>query len=259
MAKNRRQGFLFKKVGEGVVGVKISAIVLVGGSYDKELLRKCLNSLAWTDEIIKVETDKLPGSFAQWRNEGAKRAKGNWLLYVDSDEQVSRDLKLEILNLFRISNLEFGISAYAIPRQNILLGKCMRFGGWWPDYVVRLIQKDALFEWEGDLHEQPKVKGQIGKLKEPLLHTSHRTISEMVAKTNEWSEIEARLLFKAGHPKMTWWRFFSAAFREFWYRGVVKFGFLDGTVGIIEIVYQVFSRLVTYSKLWEKQLSATRT
>jgi len=216
-------------------------------------------------------------------------------LYVDSDEQVSRDLKLEILNLFRISNLEFGISAYAIPRQNILLGKCMRFGGWWPDYVIRLIQKDALFEWEGDLHEQPKVRGEIGKLKNPLIHVirliqkdalfewegdlheqpkvrgeigklknplihvSHRSLTEMVAKTNEWSEIEARLLFKAGHPKMTWWRFFSAAFREFWYRGVVKFGFLDGTVGIIEIVYQVFSRLVTYSKLWEKQLSATRT
>jgi len=255
-------------VGEGVVEVKVkgqrlkvkvSVIMLVGGNYDEKLLKKCLASVSWADEIIRVETDKLAGSFADWRNEGAKKARGEWLLYVDSDEQVSRDLKLEILNLFRISNLEFGISAYAIPRQNILLGKCMRFGGWWPDYVIRLIQKDALFEWEGDLHEQPKVRGEIGKLKNPLIHVSHRSLTEMVAKTNEWSEIEARLLFKAGHPKMTWWRFFSAAFREFWYRGVVKFGFLDGTVGIIEIVYQVFSRLVTYSKLWEKQLSATRT
>lgn len=76
----------------------------------------------------------------------------------------------------------------------------------------------------------------------------------MVEKTNIWSEIEAKLLYDSGHPKMNIFRFFSAGFREAWYRGVVKLGFLDGTVGIIEIIYQTFSRLITYSKLWELQL-----
>lgn len=237
--------------------VKVSAIVLVGGSYDRELLKKCLDSLAWTDEIVKVGTRKLPGSFAEWRNEGAKRAGGDWQLYIDSDEEVTAGLRGEIKS--KIKNQKSKINAFAIPRQNILLGKRMRWGGWWPDYVVRLIKKDALIGWEGELHEQPKIKGFVGKLKQPLIHTSHRTITEMVEKTNNWSEIEAKLLFESGHPKMTWWRFFSAGFREFWYRGVVRLGFLDGTVGIIEVIYQVFSRLVTYSKLWEKQLSVTRT
>jgi hypothetical protein len=77
----------------------------------------------------------------------------------------------------------------------------------------------------------------------------------MVEKTNKWSEIEAELLFEAGHPKMNFARFCSAAFREFWYRGIVKLGFLDGTTGVIEIIYQMYSRLITYSKLWEKQLN----
>ena len=58
----------------------ISAIVLVGGSYDKELYKKCLDSVAWADEIIKVETENLKGSFAEWRNYGAKKAKGDWIL-----------------------------------------------------------------------------------------------------------------------------------------------------------------------------------
>lgn len=231
--------------------MKISAIILIGGEVNKKLLARCLKSLLWADEIIKIETNNLSGNFSDWRNEGAKRASGDWLFYVDSDEEVTPKLREEIQgNIF-----EGKYTAYAIPRKNILLGKEMKFGGWRPDYVLRLIKKDALKKWEGELHEQPKVEGEKGKLKESLIHTSHRNITEMVEKTNKWSEIEAKLLFESGHPKMTWWRFFSAGFREFWYRGIVKLGFLDGTFGIIEIFYQTFSRMVTYAKLWELQKS----
>lgn len=238
------------------MAVKISAIVLIGGIYDKELLQKCLKSISWADEVIKVKTDKLPGGFADWRNYGAKKAKGEWLFYVDSDEQVTDNLRQEIE--LKIKNLKFKIKAYAIPRKNILLGRRMRFGGWWPDYVLRLIKKEALIRWEGELHEQPKIRGKIGKLKQPLIHISHRSLEEMVAKTNEWSEIEARLLFEANHPKMNVFRFFSAGAREFFNRGIKKLGFLDGTIGIIEVIYQTYSRMITYAKLWEMQLNRSK-
>ena len=76
----------------------------------------------------------------------------------------------------------------------------------------------------------------------------------MVDKTNEWSEIEAKLLYDSHHPKMNFFRFASAAFREFWYRGVEHLGFLDGKIGVIETMYQVYSRLITYAKLWELQI-----
>jgi len=242
----------------------ISAIVLVGGNYDQKLFEKCLDSLSWTDEIVRVETDGISGSFSEWRNEGAKRARGEWLFYVDSDEEVPPNLKNEIL--LTINHQPLAISAFAIPRSNILLGRRMRWGGWWPDFVVRLIKKDALIKWEGELHEQPKLKslpagrqGLVGHLKNPLIHNSHRSLSEMVEKTNKWSEIEAELLFKSGHPKMNIARFFSAGFREFWYRAVIKLGFLDGTIGVIEVFYQTYSRLITYAKLWEKQQSTIHT
>ena len=228
----------------------ISAIILDGGKSEPELLKKCLSSVSWADEIVKVDTKKIKGSFAEWRNWGAKQAKSEWLIYVDTDEEVTDDLKETILNV--ISSDEF--SAYAIPRLNIFLGQEMKHGGWYPDYVLRLIKKDKLKNWVGDLHEQPNISGPIAHLKTQLKHTSHRSISEMVDKTNNWSEIEAKLLFDSGHPKMNVLRFFSAGFREFWYRGVVNLGFLDGTVGVVEIIYQVFSRFVTYSKLWEMQL-----
>ena len=227
----------------------ISAIILVGGEYDKKLLEKCINSLSWADEIIKVETEGLEGSFSEWRNYGAKKAQGDWLFYVDADEVVTPELREEILK----NVVEEKYSAYAIPRKNILLGRQMRFGGWWPDYVLRLIKKDALIGWEGELHEQPKVKEDAGKLKNPLIHNSHRTLTEMVEKTNKWSEIEAKLLFNSGHPKMNIARFISAGAREFWQRGIIKLGFLDGTVGAVEVFYQTYSKLITYAKLWELQ------
>lgn len=233
----------------------ISAIVLVGGNYDKKLLERCLASISWCDEIVKVETTGLGGSFADWRNLGAKKAKGEWLFYVDSDETVSPKLKEMILQV--IGSGEF--AAYAIPRRNIFLGHAMHWGGWWPDFVLRLIRKEKLKRWKGELHEQPEIIGTTCHLKEPLIHESHRNLSEMVEKTNRWSEIEAKLLYDSGHPKMNIFRFFSAGFREVWYRGFIKLGFLDGTVGVIEIIYQTFSRLITYSKLWELQLKNARS
>lgn len=237
---------------ESGIGNSISAIILIGGKTDDVLLKKCLASVSWCDEIIKVETKDIKGSFSEWRNEGAKKAKFDWLLYVDTDEEVTPLLRKEVE--FQITNYKLQISAFAMPRKNKLLGHYMRWGGWWPDYVIRLIRKETLKGWFGDLHEQPVIEGEIGKLKNPILHDSHRNISDMIEKTNKWSEIEADLLYKSGHPKMNFARFCSAGFREFWYRGVKKLGFLDGTAGIIEIIYQVYSRLITYSKLWELQL-----
>lgn len=231
--------------------MKVSAIVLVGGKFqDKELLKKCLESVSWCTETVRVETEKVKGGFAEWRNEGAKRAKGDWLFYIDSDEECTIALKKQILQMAESD--EF--SGFAVPRRNILLGRPMRWGGWWPDYVLRVIKKSKLKKWAGELHEQPQLEGNIVHLSEPLIHRSHRNLTEMVEKTNEWSEIEAKLLYDSGHPPMNVFRFFSAGFREFWYRGVRKLGFLDGTVGIIEVYYQVFSRLITYSKLWELQI-----
>ena len=233
----------------------VSTIVLIGGKYDEILLKRCLDLVKWADEIIKVETDELSGSFSEWRNYGAQKATGDWLFYVDSDEEVSKELREEI----EIELEKERFCAYAIPRKNILLGKEMKHGGWKPDYVLRLIKKEALIKWEGELHERPEIKGEIGKLKQALIHTSHRTLTEMVEKTNKWSEIEGDLLFKSNHPKMNLIRFISVALREFFLRFVKELCFLDGKKGIIYGIYQIYSRLISYSKLWEKQLSTIRT
>jgi hypothetical protein len=80
----------------------------------------------------------------------------------------------------------------------------------------------------------------------------------MVTKTNKWSEIEAKLMYDAGHPRMNIPRFATAVWREFWKRGVLKLGFLDGKIGIVEIIYQMYSRFVSYAKLYEMQIRGAK-
>ena len=219
-------------------------IILVdSGSTDKtiEIAKK------YSARIISLPTEKL--EFAKWRNAGLKAAKGDWVFYLDADERVTPELQKEIEKA--IGDTKY--VTYAIPRRNYYLGRKMHYGGAWPDYVKRLFFKEKLRYWERELHENPVFDGEMGRLKNPIVHITHRDLSLMVEKTREWSKIEAELLYKTGHPPVTWWRILRIMLSEFWLRGVKLQGWRDGTVGWIEIIFQMFSRFVTYGRLWELQ------
>ncbi len=224
--------------------------VVVIAKKDEKKLPACLKSLNWAEDLVFVDTTNIKGSFSEWRNEGMKRAKGDWVLYVDSDESVTRKLREEVERV--INSPEF--NAFAIPRRNFIFGKEFKHCGQWPDYQIRLIRKSTFNKWKKDIHEEPVFSGELGYLKNPFIHYKEENLSDMVEKTNKWSEIEARLMYEAGHPKMNVLRFFSAGFREFWLRMVKQTAFLDGGEGVIYGMYQVYSRLISYAKLWEMQL-----
>lgn len=247
--------------------LKVSAILKV--KNEEGVIGDALESVSWADEIIVVDSgstdgtskiakkhgakvfDYTKGSFADWCNKGLKEASGDWVIYIDADERVTPLLRKEIKDEIEKEKQEF--SAFAIPRKNIILGKEMKHGGWWPDYVKRLFKRKDLKRWEGDLHEEPVFEGKLGHLKQPFTHLKDTRISKMVAKTNKWSEIEARLMFEAKHPKMSWWRFFRVMFTELWNRLIKLQGILDGPEGIIYGLYQSWSKFLSYAKLWEMQ------
>lgn len=243
--------------------MKISAIILAKNEAVR--MGKCLESLAWADERIVIDNDSTDDtakiakklgakvinssdkSFAGRRNLGLKEAKGDWILYVDADEIVSEELKKQIVSV--IENKQLTIAAYVLHRKNYYLGQP------WPlqEKFVRLFQKSALKEWYGDLHESSRVEGKIGELSAPLTHDTHRTLEEMVAKTNEWSSIEATLRLHSGHPSIVWWRLFRVMGTAFYDSFIRQGGWRAGTVGWIESIYQAFSMFITYAKLWEMQ------
>ena len=252
--------------------MKLSAVIIA--KNDEEVIKDCFESLNWADEIILIDTgstDKTPliakkfGAeiisfktkgleFARWRNLGKEKATGDWILYVDTDERVTPQLKEEIKATInsQLSTINY-FSAYELPRRNFFLGREMRHGGAWPDYVKRLYKKDKLKRWTGKLHEDPIIEGKMGRLKNPLIHLAHQDLTSMLNKTIAWSKIEADLLYKARHPRVTWWRFLRIMLTEFWERGIKKQGWRGGTEGWIEVIFQMFSRFITYARLWERQ------
>lgn len=246
--------------------------VVVAARNEEDNIGDCLKSVKWVDEIILVDTgstDKTnkiakkynakivrykKGSYSDWKNEGTKHIDSDWILFLDADERADAKLIKEILKI--VDGEDNKYSCFAIPRRNIILGKELKHGGWWPDYVIRLFKRDSFNKWEGILHEQPIYEGKLGYLNSPLLHEKHDNFEDMVKKTNKWSDVEAQLMFNANHPKMNILRFITAMWREFYLRMIRKAAFLDGSEGIIYAMYQVWSRFVSYAKLWELQLSS---
>lgn len=242
----------------------ISAVIIAKNEADR--IGICLNALTFCDEVLVIDNTSsdmtakvakkygarvltvLERNFSVLRNKAKDCAKGQWLLYIDADEVVSEELAQSIQKKVSEKTTD-GRTNFRLKRINYFLGKR------WPgcEWMIRLIHRDALIGWEGELHESANVLGKTGTLDGELRHDTHRTLSEMVKKTNAWSETEADLRLKAHHPPVSWWRLIRVLFTGF-YRSYVKDGgWRVGTYGIIEGLYQGFSMFITYAKLWERQ------
>lgn len=238
------------------------------------MIRDCIKSVCFADEVIVIDSGssdktiliakKLGAKvyvnkfedFAKQRNFGFSKAKSDWIFYLDADERVGEELKKEILSILdrQLANID----SYQIPRLNVFFGKKMRYGGWFPDYQTRLFKKNSLKGWYGTVHESAKVKGKIATLSNSLLHLTHRSLGDCFEKSIIWTKMEAELLFKAKHPKITIFNLIKVTFGEFFYRLFLKQGFRDGTVGWFEGLIQAFNKFLVYGQLWEKQQKSYR-
>lgn len=245
--------------------MKLSIIIIA--KNEEEMIKDCLKSAAWADEVILVDTGSIDrtleiakeilpkvkiiktkkGSFSDWRNLGFKKSQGDWVLYLDADERVSS--KRSVLAACK----DGPFCAFRIPRENYYFGKRVKYGGSWPDYATRLFKRKSFTGWKGIIHESPKFKGKLGTLKNPLIHLTHRNIGSCLEKGLKWTRLEARLFYKAKHPPVTWWRLLKVAGQEFFKRAILLQGFKDGFVGIVEAMVQAINRLMVYIQLWEMQ------
>jgi (heptosyl)LPS beta-1,4-glucosyltransferase len=236
---------------------------------EEKMIGDCLDSLQFCDEIIVVDngntdaTNRIAAAkkariiksagtdYSQVRNDGLAAARGDWILYVDADERVSPQLKDYLIRLLKDKDADRCV--YAIARTNIYLGHEMKYGGWGGEHIIRLFPKKQLKGWKNPLHEQPVFTAEVAYIQPPLLHYSHRDLSSMLKKTLEFTAYEAKLRFAAGHPPVTWWRFFRVMLTEFWLRFVRLSAWKDGTPGVIDGLFQVFNTFIIYARLWEMQ------
>lgn len=196
-----------------------------------------------------IET-QLPKIIEHIRGSQVEAAGGDWVLILDYDEVITPALKEEIIG---ITKNNASCSSYAIGRDNYSLGFHLTHGGWERDYVVRLLKQSDFIAWPKNIHSTPQVKGSTIKTVHALEHHKDESISQMVAKTNRYSEIEAAQFAAGLMPPVTSLTILRKWFMETIRRLVLKRGFLDGQIGVIQSLYQGYSVFITYAKLFERQ------
>lgn len=252
MKKNNLSVVIIVKNEEGFIGDCLESvkwadevILLDGGSTDQTLVI----AQKYQVKIVKQESSRV--DFAAWHNQGKDEATSEWLLYLDADERVTLELAQELQRVPQEKVVD--VNAYQIRRRNFLLGRNLEHGGWGPDYQIRLFRRQALVEWQGSLHERPVFTGKLGRLAGTMIHLQPEKLEPALAKSITWSKIESKLLFKAHHPVVAWWRVLRMGLTTFWQRLVIKQGWRDGIEGWIENFYQVYHTMVVYLRLWELQ------
>ena len=196
----------------------------------------------------KVFTHSLNNDFAQQHNFGLGKAKGDWVLFIDADERVTPDLKKEIISAVKKQNK----AGFYLKRQEFFNGKPLKYGET-VHYLLRLGRKGK-GRWQREVHEVWQIKGEIGRLKNPLLHYSHPTLSEFIEHINRFSTLHAQLLFKEG-VKPSLWRIIANPLAKFMQNYLFRLGFLDGTLGIIVALMMSFHSFLARAKLyflWKK-------
>ncbi len=187
------------------------------------------------------------------RQYSIEQAKDEWVCILDADERMTTELAEEIKNAIQAKGESSTQKPthYRIPRKNIFGSTWLKYGGWYPDRQIRLIQKSAFRDWPKRIHSTPQIEGPVGLLHNPILHYFHGNLTQMVAKTITYERIESELLFSAKRSVSTG-TFFRKYIGELTRRLLKQQGFRDGMMGWIESIYQAYSKTITYLYLYEK-------
>lgn len=243
--------------------MKLTAIIICRSRREKGFER-ALKSVEFADEIL-VEERREIADYAAARNEALGKAKREWVVFVDGDEEIGEELKKEIRRItdkdykdyknYNISGACFS-GAY-FKRRDRFLGKWLKHGETASVRLLRLGRRDA-GRWERPIHEVWKISGRIGELKHPLWHYSHGSVDGMVEKLDRYSEIEAeyRLGRLGGLGKFgklgVLGEMAIFPLTKFVHNYFLRLGVLDGMEGLIHALMMAGHSFLTRAKLLER-------
>ncbi|MBI4584164.1 MAG: glycosyltransferase family 2 protein [Planctomycetes bacterium] len=250
---------------------------------EEENIAACIDSVAWCDEVVvidsfsqdrtaeiargrgaKVIQRKWAGHVAQ-KNVALDAAAHDWVLSLDCDERVTPKLRQEIGAILSSPRKHDG---YYISRKLFYLGRWLEHGGWFPEWRLRLFRK-SLGRWAGmDPHDtvemregastgkiQPRAAGErSGGIEDAvILHCSFRDLSHQLKVLDRYSEIQAGELSHTGKRAVTAADLILRPCWRFLLTYLLKGGFLDGASGYHMAVNHAYAAYMKYAKLWEIQ------
>ncbi|MBI1872032.1 glycosyltransferase family 2 protein [Candidatus Collierbacteria bacterium] len=210
--------------------MNLSAVVLT--NKDPNEIKPVLGSVAFADETIILrdhpQSDPLNGDFAAQRNLGLKRAKNDWVLFVDDDEIVSKELAREI----NATIVPSDFVGYKLRRLDQYYGQTLHHGETGNIKIIRLGKKNA-GKFIRAVHETWQIQGRVGELKNPLLHVRQELVSSFINRIILYGPIDAKSLKEERKP-FTYWRLFLNPLAKFVVNYKLKLGFLDGILGLFQ-------------------------
>jgi glycosyltransferase involved in cell wall biosynthesis len=241
---------------------RLSAVIITRNAASQ--LDACLESIAFADEIVVVDTASEDATREIAARRGARvieqdwlgfglqkqfavaQAANDWVLCVDADERVSPQLAADIQRA-----LEAPASpVYRMPRRNRFLGRWLAHGEGYPDWSPRLFDRRQA-RWSDDsVHEKVLYVATPGVLAGDLLHDSAEDLTTYLAKQNRYSTLAAAQLFergrRAGGVELTLSPL--VRFVKFYF---FRLGFLDGMPGLVHIAIGCANSFLKYAKLIE--------
>ena len=244
--------------------IPVTAVVLTSNESDN--IARCLKSLLWCGEISLIDdsTDdtvriakvivfkpqlvviksSIRNDFAYLRNLGLKKAKYDWVLFVDADEEVSSEMKAEISTAIKNSD----ISGYYLKRQDYFLNKWLKHGETGKTKLLKLGKKHEGY-WTRNVPEIWQIKGQTGQLINPLFHYPHLTIAEFLSRINRWTDLDAQTFYAQG-KRVNFWQIIIYPAAKFILNYFIRSGFLDGMPGLIMALMMSFHSFLTRGKIY---------
>lgn len=158
-------------------------IVIVDGSSSDETVKIA------KDYGAKIKETSNPIMFHINKQKAIDMATSDWILQLDADERVTQELKKEIIKILNSDNNE--INGYWIPRKNWFLGRFLTKGGLYPDYMLRLYKNGKGKLPQKNVHEQAIVEGEVGYLKNPLIHIADPHFSRYLLRFKRYTNLIA--------------------------------------------------------------------
>lgn len=226
-----------------------------------------LESVAWADEILVVDSNSTDGTadiarrkatrvevrdwpgYSAQKNYAAALASHDWVLSLDADERVSPALAEEIQRLMAAGPSALG---YRIPRVAWYLGRWVRSTDWYPDYQLRLYDRRS-GRWNGRrVHESVTLNGVTGQLQHELLHYPYRDISDHLETIDRYTTLAAEQWREEGRRARAWQALVYSRL-TFFRNYVLRGGFRDGKTGLLVSLLNSEYVFLKYAKLLELQ------
>lgn len=251
---------------------KISVVIIT--KNEEHNIERAINSVLWANEILVVDSESTdqtcaiaekagarvikhswPG-YGQQKNFALKQVKFDWVLSLDADEEITPESKTEIEQAIGRAESE-GITGFYLPRKTFYMGKWIRYGGWYPNYLVRLGRRDS-GEWTTPpVHESWETKGPRSHLHYPILHYTFDDIEDQVITNVRYAGLGAESCYnRRVKPNL-----FKLIFKPLWkflQTYFLKRGILDGLPGLIISLNAAHSQFLKYAFLYEKTLGLKR-